>query len=191
MRDLLIVATLLTPLLIGLLFHGLCMKFGWLAQLTKPVDGGRSFRGQRLFGANKTYRGIVAVGLGTAIGFWLRAMLQVGMTSNLEAEWLSRPGGGPLLFGFTVGAAAMAAELPNSFVKRQLGIRPGAAGSGALGVVFYLLDQVDMLLGVWLVLVFAVAVTPALILWSLAFLFIIHQVLTVGGYVLGMRTTWR
>jgi hypothetical protein len=57
--------------------------------------------------------------------------------------------------------------------------------------VFYVLDQVDMLAGVWLVLVFALTVTVARVLWSVVFLFIAHQVLTVVGYRLGMRATAR
>ena len=72
MSDLLFVTSLLVPLLLGLVVHGLCMKFGWLSRLAKPIDQGQTFRGRRLFGANKTYRGIVAVGLGTALGFGLR-----------------------------------------------------------------------------------------------------------------------
>jgi hypothetical protein len=52
----------------------------------------------------------------------------------------------------------MLAELPNSFLKRQLGIGAGQAGRGVFGFVFYVIDQVDMLVGVWLVLSLAIAV---------------------------------
>jgi hypothetical protein len=93
--------------------------------------------------------------------------------------------------GFALGAAAMLAELPNSALKRQLGIAPGAAGSGISGACFYVLDQIDMLLGVWVVLGLAVGVTVSRVLWSVVFLFIAHQVLTAVGYQLGMRATPR
>ncbi len=58
-------------------------------------------------------------------------------------------------------------------------------------LLFYVLDQIDMLAGVWLVPGFVVAVTAARVLWSAVFLFISHQLLTVVGYQLGMRATAR
>jgi len=64
----------------------------------------------------------------------------------------------------------MLSELPNSMLKRQLGIAPGAAGGGILGMFFYVLDQIDMLIGVWVVLGLAVGVTAVRVLWSVGFL---------------------
>jgi hypothetical protein len=45
-------------------------------------------------------------------------------------------------FWFCLGAFAMLAELPNSFLKRQLGIASGEAGHGVFLPIFYLIDQV-------------------------------------------------
>jgi hypothetical protein len=94
------VASLLIPLLLGLVLHGLCMRFRWLSPLAKPIDHGLTVRGRRLLGANKTYRGIVAVGLGTAIGFGLRPYAWGNIGSALEPQWLSRPGLAAFGFGF-------------------------------------------------------------------------------------------
>ncbi len=33
---------------------------GWFPRLATPIDGGRSFRGKRLLGDHKTWRGLVA-----------------------------------------------------------------------------------------------------------------------------------
>jgi hypothetical protein len=159
-----------------------------LSRLATPIDRGRTWRGHRVFGPNKTYRGIVAVGVGTGMGFALRP--HAG-GFPLEAEWLDRPGLAAFVFGFFVGAAAMVAELPNSFIKRQLSIGAGQAGRGVLGLVFYVVDQVDMLVGVWLILSLATVVTPGSVAWSAVFMFIAHQVFTVIGYGLGMRSAWR
>jgi hypothetical protein len=90
-----------------------------------------------------------------------------------------------------VGGAAMLAELPNSLLKRQLNIAPGAAGSGIRGMLFYLLDQIEMLVGVWAVLWPIIGLTAPRIVWSIVFLFMTHQMLTVVGYLLGMRSTAR
>ncbi|HEU5235784.1 MAG TPA: CDP-archaeol synthase [Pyrinomonadaceae bacterium] len=190
MDEFLKVSYLFSPLLVGLAFHGLCMKFGWLRSLASPIDGGKTLRGERLFGANKTYRGVIAVALGTAVGVGLQDLLHYfrGMR-NLEL--LDHGSPAILGLGLAMGAAAMLSELPNSLLKRQLGIVPGAAGRGVVGVMFYVLDQVDMLLGAWVVVGFAVPITATRLLWSVLFLFIAHQLLTVVGYGLGMRGTVR
>jgi hypothetical protein len=44
---------------------------------------------------------------------------------------------------------------------------------------------------VWIVLGCVTAVTTARVLGSVVFLFVAHQVLTVGGYRLGLRATAR
>lgn len=191
MIEMLAVSYLLLPLLVGLTFHGFCIKFKWLTILVRPIDGGRMFRGRRLFGFNKTYRGVIAVGLGTAAGFGIQAIVlhQIISIRNVELIDYSSLSWFPL--GFAIGVAAMLSELPNSFIKRRLGVAPGTTASGMVGVLFYILDQVDLLLGVWLVLSFAVEVTLARILWSVVFLFLAHQIITLAGYALGMRATAR
>jgi hypothetical protein len=191
MIELLVVSYMLLPLLVGLTFHGLCIKFKWLAFLARPIDRCRTFRDRRLFGANKTYRGVIAVGLGTALGFGIQALVFHQITSLRHLELIDYSRLHWFRLGFAMGVAAMLSELPNSFIKRQLGIAPGAAGNGVAGVLFYILDQVDMLLGVWLVLSFAVEVTLARVVWSIIFLFLAHQIITIAGYALGMRATVR
>jgi hypothetical protein len=85
----------------------------------------------------------------------------------------------------------MVSELPNSFLKRQLDIAPGNMASGGTALIFYAFDQVDFLIGAWLVLALFVSVTFERILWSLVFMFISHQIITSVGYSLGMRSTPR
>ena len=165
-------SALFAPLLLGFACHGLCIRTGFLRGLARPIDGGARWRGRRIFGDNKTYRGIIAVAVGTGIGY-----LALGRF--------------PFGFGLLVGAAAMAAELPNSFLKRQLDIAPGGQANGLAGAAFHVLDQVDVAAGAWLVLALVVRPTLALVLASLVFVFVTHQVITVAGYALGMRATWR
>jgi hypothetical protein len=189
--DLAAVVSLIGPLFIGFVCHGCCMKFNLLPALAVPVDGGRKFRCRRLLGANKTFRGFLGVGFGTAFGFMLRAWLGAPGHTGAEPLWLRQPSVGTFCFGLFVGVAAMLAELPNSFVKRQLNISPGEQGNKWVGAAFFVIDQVDMLLGVWLALACAVTISWSFMAWSAAFLFGAHQVITLVGYMLGMRATWR
>jgi hypothetical protein len=164
----------MAPLFFGLAAHGLCIRFDALAWLARPIS-------TRMFGANKTYRGIICVALGTAAGF---ALLR---PSLLRPMGLS----GMALVGLFVGAAAMAAELPNSFLKRRLGIAPGAQAHGPRGFAFHVLDQVDLVLGAWAVLAWIVAPTWGRLAGSLGAVYLGHQLVSLAGYWLGMRTTAR
>ncbi|WP_077529488.1 CDP-archaeol synthase [Vreelandella utahensis] len=77
-----------------------------------PVDGRlRLPDGRRLFGASKTWRGLVVAVAATAL-----------------IAWLFRLG---FVFGAVFGAAAMLGDLASSFLKRRLGLR---AGDRALGL---------------------------------------------------------
>lgn len=182
---------LLAPLLAGALFHGLCMQRNWLRGLARPIDGGHRFRGRPLFGPNKTWRGVAALGIGTGLGFALAAT-GVARFPALGA-WTLMDYRLPdvAIVGVLLGAVGMLAELPNSFAKRQLGIGPGTAGRGGLGLAFFVVDQIDILLGIWLVLACWIEVNPARVLYSAAWLLLVHPLATVVGYLLGMRTTAR
>jgi hypothetical protein len=60
------------------------------------------------------------------------------------------------LLGGAIGALS---ELPNSLLKRQLDITTGKPGRGLAAPFFYVYDQVDFLVGAWLVML--VWVTPS------------------------------
>ncbi len=58
----------------------------------------------------------------------------------------------PALVGALLGIASWTGELPNSFVKRRLGIPPGEQRRPALGVAISVLDQADWVPAAWLLL---------------------------------------
>jgi hypothetical protein len=191
MREFWIIAYLFLPLLVGLALHGFCLKYDVLAFLCRPIDRGRKFRGKRIFGDNKTYRGVVVVSLGTAIGFGLQSMLLHRIASVRSAELFDYALLKSVALGLAVGAAAMLSELPNSFIKRQFEIAPGSAAKGWKSVIFYVYDQIDFLLGAWLALAVAVPITTERVLLSAALLLVAHQLMSSVGYALGMRRTAR
>jgi hypothetical protein len=86
---------------------------------------------------------------------------------------------------------AMLAELPNSYLKRRAGIPPGAQADGNRGLAFHVLDQVDVVFGAWMVLVWVTRLTPIRLAGSLVAVYIGHQVVSFLGYRLGMRATPR
>jgi len=185
------VSYLFTPVLFGLIAHGICIKFGWLRFLYHPVDGGAEFRGRRVFGANKTWRGIAAMALGTALGFVIQAVWLHNYESVRQLELFDYSLPRALIIGSLVGVAVSLSELPNSFIKRQADVAPGGTARGAANVLFYLLDQVDFLIGAWIVLSFVIGFSWPQVLYSFIFLFVTHQVISFFGYLLGMRKTAR
>jgi hypothetical protein len=185
------IAYLLLPLLVAALLHGLCLTYGWFAFLARPIDAGRTLRGRPLFGHSKRWRGpiVVAAGAGLAFALQRSVLHRSGAIASIElVDYAALPG---WWLGALAGAAAELSELPNSFVKRQLDIAPGSTARGPLAAFFYVWDQLDLLLGYWLVLGWFVPPTPLRVAVSVLLVGSLHPVVTVIGYLLGMRPTAR
>ncbi len=77
----------------------------------KPLDFGKSIKGKRIFGDNKTIRGLAAGILsGIVIGAFELPLLPYML---------------PIACALSIGA--MAGDLVGSFAKRRLGIKPGSS----------------------------------------------------------------
>ncbi len=94
-----------------------------------------------------------------------------------------------LLLGILMGLGMAAGELPNSFLKRQLDVGPGKKKGGLLGVAFFLLDQVDLAIGIWVFLFFLIRPSLFLVTWSFLLTIVLHVAISTVGYLLGMRKT--
>ena len=134
------------PVILGGLMQCLVLRFRLFSPLALPLDLGATFRGKRVFGDNKTVRGLFVMVFGAVIGMDIQTMLysfdsfrRISLLDYAQIESVSA--GAALGFGFIL------AELPNSFLKRQCGIAPGANATGALFWLFSLLDQIDSILG--------------------------------------------
>jgi hypothetical protein len=133
----------------------------------------------------------VVVALGTAIGFGLQSLLLHRIASIRSIELFNYAFFQSVTLGLTVGVAAMLSELPNSFIKRRFEIAPGTAAEGWKSLIFYVYDQIDFLLGAWLVLAVVVPVTVGRVLFSAGLLLVAHQLMSSVGHALGMRKTAR
>lgn len=125
------------PLLFaGLLHHLVVIRYNLFPFLAKPIDCNRQLRGQPLLGTSKTWRGLLAIPLLSAIGSLIIShIVRVPVTLS------------PLWVGFLLGAGYAIAELPNSFIKRRLGIRAGEEAPRAFRIFFLIFDQIDSVLG--------------------------------------------
>lgn len=124
--------------------------------LSRPIDAKRRLKdGKRIFGDNKTYKGFVGMLLFGAL-FTLLWGLVCGQAGYLHAHnylyrYHTNTWGYNLAMGLAFGFAYALFELPNSFVKRRIGIQPGKPLKGAWAALFVFLDQADSVFGVVLV----------------------------------------
>lgn len=137
---------LTAPILIAGLVHVAVITLDLVPQLARPIDAGRRWRGRPLLGSNKTWRGFVVMPAATAITIAAQQRL-AGRSTRLDAiAPLVRGAPAPWIVGAICGAAYVLAELPNSFVKRRLGIAPGRSAPRAR-IVQYVVDQLDSVVG--------------------------------------------
>ena len=160
----------------------LSRRFAW------PVDGGLSFRGRRLFGGNKRVCGFMVLPPAAALAFMIlgggRELLPAVFAEGLWPLSAWHYAG----LGLGCGFAFMLAELPNSFLKRQLGIAPGQAPAQSwLRPVILVVDRYDSVLGVLLTLSLLVPVPGATWLWVLAFGPGVHAVFSITMHGLGIK----
>jgi hypothetical protein len=119
---------ILPVLLSGVLFI-FTVKRGFFGFLDVPVSKG-------LFGTNKTLRGFVLMPAYCLLFAWLLSMLLGARNEIYVAENIYK--------AFFLGLAYPLGELPNSFIKRRLGIVSGGVSSRSWQrIFFFVLDNVD------------------------------------------------
>lgn len=156
------------PQMLGMIYVSLApvifagiLNMGWVRskagrRLNVPMDGGRRWAdGRRLFGDHKTWKGFFGmIGLGLCMGVLWGALLKGRALEDLDLFYRLRANtpGYSALTGALSGLAYALAELPNSFLKRRLDIRPGKTAGGAWQGLFIFLDQADSVIGCLLLL---------------------------------------
>ena len=151
-----------------------------LKKYDAPIDGGLVFRGRRLLGAHKTWRGLLFGAITAIAVLWVQQQLagSIGWlrtwTQPLDYAHL-----GTVSLGILLGIGALGGDALKSFFKRRFNIAPGKT--------WFPFDQVDYIAGASLATCFVVALpllayVCALILWPA-----IHIASTQIGYVLGLK----
>jgi hypothetical protein len=165
------------PALGAPLAHAPVLKWNLLTPLKRPIS-------RRLFGANKTWRGAIVMTAG--------AIMASEALHRLPAYRRTLPPAiaatDPALTGALIGTAMWVGELPNSFVKRRLGIPPGGQRRSAAGVVISVVDQADWVPVACLLLRPIHPLTARQLVESCAVVAAVHVPINVLGYAIGART---
>lgn len=169
-------AFLLTvPLIVGGVFHMVIVKWDILSYFKKPIH-------PRWFGQNKTWRGFIVMPLVTWPGVVLAQSLE--RVIDLNTPLLSHTSSWLLALGLGLGYCLL--ELPNSFMKRRLGIKEGQTAEHSKWL-FVFIDQGDSALGCMLVYKYLVSITWPLFWATIAFGTGLHLLINLSLYKAKLR----
>jgi hypothetical protein len=152
----------------AVVLHAPVLRPDLLKRLKRPIS-------DRLFGSNKTWRGalVMFTGVFVATGvFWPL------MPDELDS-W-------PLA-GALIGAGTVLGELPNSFLKRRLGIGPGERRVTPGGVALVVYDQADFVPAIAIALLPIWTMPLDTLLLGFVAVAAVHFVVNVIGYAIGAR----
>ncbi len=122
--------------------HMVVVSLNWFSSLNYPIDHYKTYRGRRIFGDNKTYRGILIMIVFSIFFCYFQRWLLLGVFDN-RPSLFQYESYSPLFYGILYGLGYTLFELPNSFIKRQRDIVPGKRGSG----IHVIIDQADSVAG--------------------------------------------
>jgi CDP-2,3-bis-(O-geranylgeranyl)-sn-glycerol synthase len=153
---------------------------GRLERLATPIDGGRSFRGERLLGDHKTWRGLLGGVVAGGLVYELQRLVHAaGVAPGLVL--IDYPGH-PLVPGLLLGLGAGVGDAVKSFFKRRVGIPPGAS--------WPVFDQLDFFFGSWALLALVYAPSPLAVLACLPIVLVGSVAVTTIGWALGLKEAW-
>ena len=171
-------ARVFLPVLGAPFAHAPVLRFDLARMFERPIS-------RRLSGENKTWRGALMMTAGT-----LAATLALHRLPAYRRR-LPEPiaASDPALVGTLLGLSMWVGELPNSFVKRRLGIAPGGRRGSAVGVAISVFDQADWVPTAWVLLcpVWRMSAREGAQVFVLAAA--VHMPVNLVGYALGVRRT--
>jgi hypothetical protein len=167
----------LLPAIGAPLAHGPVLRWDLVRWLKRPIS-------RRLFGQNKTWRGAVVMTGGTVAA----ALLLHRIPSYRSRLPDHASEANPATLGFLLGLALWTGELPNSFVKRRLGIPPGERLRTPAGVLISVFDQADWVPMAWVLLTPVCPMSPRDAARMFAIVGALHVPINLVGYAVGART---
>jgi CDP-2,3-bis-(O-geranylgeranyl)-sn-glycerol synthase len=163
------------------LLHSAWLRSPLSRPLTIPIDGGGTFRGRRIFGDNKTIRGFVAIVPGAALSFAALSLVFAPAQWSLTLTEYA-------ILGAVAGLGFMLGELPNSFVKRQLGVMPGETPRSSTAIILTsIMDRLDSILGMLIAVSLTVPTSWATWGWMLLLGPAVHLSFSVLLFKLGVK----
>jgi CDP-2,3-bis-(O-geranylgeranyl)-sn-glycerol synthase len=182
--DLLLVAISGIALFLPALFpNSAAVLFGGGA----PVDFGRTWKGKRVLGDGKTWRGLFGgVIAGTLLGI-VMILAAEALNTPIEFRYESLPDGAGLVFVMALGA--LLGDMVGAFIKRRMGLERGEKAP--------FLDQYDFVVGGlgltalfysdWVVSHYISGESIVALITLLIFVPLLHRLVNIIGFKLGKK----
>lgn len=169
------------PVIIAAILHMLVVKLNLFQFLAHPIDFRQKYKGKRIFGDNKTIRGIFFMVLFSVILCYVLSYSTFYLNNDyILYDFKKYP---PYLYGVLLGLGYSLFELPNSFVKRQLNIESGKRGS----ILNILSDQADSVIGCYILIYPFIEASFSFIIAGIVLFTAIHLLFNFLLFVIGIR----
>ena len=151
-----------------------------LKRFDTPIDLGKSWRGKRIFGSHKTWRGLVA---GIIFGTLTLLLQQLLVAHSVwlqdwthQVAYAQLP---TLILGPLFAVGALGGDAVESFFKRQAGIAPGHG--------WFPFDQTDYIIGAAIVSIPFVHLSALQYIALIFIWLVIHVAASAVGYLVGLK----
>lgn len=151
-----------------------------LKRFDTPIDFGKTYHGKRIFGAHKTWRGLIAgIVFGTlALGLQQLAVVHSGWLQSWthQVNYAQLP---TLIVGPLFAVGALGGDAIESFFKRQRSIAPGQG--------WFPFDQTDYIIGGAIATMPFVTLNLLQYVWLVVLWLVVHVVSSAIGYLMGVK----
>jgi hypothetical protein len=148
---------------------------GW----NTPMDFGKKYKGHRIFGSHKTWRGLLSGIVFATLAIALQKYIYAHNASIADLSWIDYGQAKVWLLGPLFGAGALLADAAESFFKRQAGVLPGES--------WFPFDQIDYIIGGYLFASLVAGFDLSRFLWVLGTWFCMHLAASYVGYFLNLK----
>lgn len=145
----------------------------------RPIDQGKNWHdGRRILGDGKTWRGF----FGGVISGIIAGIVLIWARDYSGLLWLPEQ---TLMSVTLLAAGALLGDMIKSFVKRRLNKNRGDE--------WLIADQYDLVAGAFLLLVIfdwgwvAANITPLILIWILVLTPVLHRLVNIIGYIMGVK----
>lgn len=154
-------------------------KIKVLKRFNYPVDCYKKFRGRRILGSHKTFRGFIAATIVGIVFCLMEVWSYIHLPFIRQLVSLDYSSINPFVLGALLGFGALFGDTVKSFFKRYINIKPGES--------WFPFDQIDYILGGITFSLFYIHLPLGEYIILFIVWFLIHPLTTFIGYLFKLR----
>lgn len=154
-------------------------KTPWLRDIKTPMDFGKHWRGKRIFGNNKTWRGLLIGIVVSIVVVWLQQVIYQNWSFVRDFSLIDYTTINAFVVGSLFALGALLGDACESFIKRQLNVPAGES--------WFPFDQLDYVIGGLLLVSLVVSLSLKNYLVITLVWFSMHIIFAYLFYLLGFK----